>query len=194
MHKISTYTERKRALDILIEAFKNSQGMNWMLSGRRNEKNFSVFLKMFLLEAIVKDGAYLTEKQNGVVLFFRIENKKTSLKLILIKLYVLVFITGIKNGFNALKYRRAVDNIRPKEGWLGWLVASDQSVIGNAAAYEIKQFMFNTADESKQSVYVETTIPRVRLLYQRAGYVEYAEIEHPYNNLKVWFFKREPKL
>ena len=99
---------------------------------------------------------------------------------------------GIKRGIQALKYKKRIDKVRPKQGWLGWLVATDSTAVGNAAAYEIKNFMFNRSDETNAPVFVETTVPRVRLLYLRAGYTQYASIKHPYHNLDIWFLKREP--
>lgn len=149
---------------------------------------------MFLMEASVNNGAYLTSDNNGVVLFFQLQHQRSSLLLTLKKIYVLLFIMGLTRGLQAIKYKKMIDEIRPKQGWFGWLVATDSSVVGNAAAYEIKNFMFQSSDDSQEPVFVETTVPRVRTLYQIAGYIEYASMKHPWQNLDIWFFKREPNL
>ena len=45
---------------------------------------------------------------------------------------------GFNKGAKAIHCKAIVDKIRPKTGWFGWLVATDDTAIGNAAAYEIK--------------------------------------------------------
>ena len=92
-----------------------------------------------------------------------------------------------------MRCKKIVDNIRPNTGWFGWLVATDDTAVGNAAAYEIKNEMFRLADESNEPIYVETTVKRVMILYKASGYYEYAKINHPYEkDLTIWFMKRDP--
>lgn len=194
MKQISSENEKKRALDILEKAFQCSPGITWMIGKERSQKKIRIFLSMFLLEASVREGAFLTEDNNGVVLFFQLQKNRFSFRLFLKKLYVFLFMMGVKRGFHALKYKKTINSIRPKTGWLGWLVATDNEAESKSAAYEIKQWMFNKGDETNETVFVETTVPRVRILYLKAGYKEYAKIKHPYQNLEIWFLKREPQL
>lgn len=193
MELIKSEIQITRALTILNKAFHKSPGIVWMLGETKNDKKLNILLSVFLHEASINNGAYLTSDNNGVVLFFQIQNQKSSFFLAIKKIYVLFFVTGFNRGLKALKYKKAVSEIRPKTGWLGWLVATDNSVAGNAAAYEIKNFMFGKSDESNETIFVETTVPRVRILYKMAGYSEYAHLKHPYNNTDVWFMKRDPK-
>ena len=60
--------------------------------------------------------------------------------------------------------------------------------LGNWRYHE--QEMFRLADETNEPIYVETTNPRVMLLYKKSGYVEYANLKHPYEDLTIWFMKR----
>ena len=47
--------------------------------------------------------------------------------------------------------------------------------------------------KQNKPICLETSIPRVRKLYKLSGYEEYAAIKHPYEDLTIWFFKRENK-
>ena len=190
MNLIKNNRDKKRALDILENAFIDSPGMTWMLR-KCNKKNLRIFLSFFYHTVAIKDGAYLTSDRNGVVFFYQLQNKKTSISNLFRKLYVLLFIVGLKKGMLAAKYKKNIDKLRPKSGWFGWLVATDTKVSGNAAAYQIKQEMFRLADETQEPIYVETTNPRVMLLYKKSGYLEYANLKHPYQDLTIWFMKRE---
>ena len=166
-------------------------GMLWMLPGK-NQKKLRTFLSFFLQTAMVNQGGWITGNRHGVVLFYRLQNQRVSLALIMKKLRVLLFVMGIRNGLKAAKYKSMVDKIRPSAGWLGWLVATDQDVVGNAAAYEIKQEMFRLADETNEPIFVETTVFRVKQLNERAGYYVYDTMAHPYEDLTVWFMRRDP--
>ncbi len=192
MNPVQNKQDKKRALDIMVKAFIGSTGMTWMLK-RNNKANLRIFLSFFFHEVSVKNGAWLTSDRNGVVFFYQLQNHKQSVLNIFRKLYVFVFIMGFTKGIKAMRCKTTVDKIRPKTGWFGWLVATDDTAIGNAAAYEIKNEMFRLADESNEPIYVETTVKRVMILYKASGYYEYAKIKHPYQaDLTIWFMKRDP--
>jgi len=191
MEIIRNIQDKKRALDIMERAFCYSPGMHWMLPVK-NQKKLRAFLSFFLQAAMVNRGGWITGNRHGIVLFYRLQNQRVSLPLILKKLRVLLFVMGIRNGLKAAKYKSMVDKIRPSAGWLGWLVATDQDVVGNAAAYEIKQEMFRLADETNEPIFVETTVFRVKQLNERSGYYVYNTMAHPYEDLTVWFMRRDP--
>jgi len=191
MNQIQNIKDEKRAIDILEKAFINSKGMTWMLK-RKNKKNLRIFLSYLFHEASVKNGTWLTSDKNGIVLFYNMQNKKQSIQNIFRKLYVFFLIMGFKNGLKAYQYKKIIDNIRPKTGWFGWLFATDNETIGVEAAYEIRKELFKMSDETNEPIYVETTVTRAMILYKASGYYEYAKIKHPYEDLTVWFMKRDP--
>ena len=192
MNQIKNKKDRNKALDILEKAFINSKGMTWMIK-RKNNKNLRIFLTYFLNEASVKNGAWLTSDKNGVILFYHLQNKTKSLRNIFRRIYVFVIIMGFRNGIKAYRYKKIIDNTRPKTGWLAWLFATDnENTIGIKTGYEIKKEIFKMADKTNEPIYVETTTARAMVLYKVSGYYEYAKIKHPYNGLNIWFMKRDP--
>lgn len=190
MRVVKSKEDKKRVLEIFKDAFVESPGITWMTNS--NEKKLDALLSYFIDEAFVKNGVYLTTDNNGAVLFFQIQNRKKSLSIILKRIYLILFILGLKKSLQTFKYKKLINSIRPTTGWLGWLVATDQNVEGNKAAYEIKNEMFRISEESKEPIFVETTVKRVRLLYLRAGYQEYHSIKHPFEDLTIYFMKKEP--
>ncbi len=192
MKLVKTRFEDKRAIQILEDAFIDSPGVYWMVKNPENLKQRKWIIRLLFYESKAKNGAYLTSDQNGALLFFQVNQKMTSLRLIFLRLYVLFFITGIRNGLNAIRYQKLIASLRPTNGWLGLLVATDKERRTSKTAFEIKHKMFDSSDASNLCIFIETTVPRVRKLYQSSGYVEYAEMKHPFTDLTVWFFKREP--
>jgi hypothetical protein len=192
MELIKTREDKNKAMQILKNSFSQSQGMNWMLKNKSSSRSKEAIIGLMYHESRLLKGNYLTSDGNGVVLFYQLRKNNFLFSQFLRKLSILIFHTGLRKGLQALRYQKIIHEIRPKTGWLGLLVATNQSVKGNAAAYEIKQAMFSIADEHNETIYVETTIPRVRALYRASGYEEYFSLPHPYFDLNIWFFRREP--
>jgi hypothetical protein len=192
MKVVQTREDEERAIEILEDAFVESLGVYWMVKNPARLKQRKWIIHLLFFESQAKKGAYITDDRNGVLLFFQVSQKAASLRLFFLKLYVLFFITGMRNGVRALRYQKRVAEVRTENGWIGLLVATDKGLRTSKTAFEIKHKMFHTSDESNLPIFIETTVPRVRQLYQSSGYVEYAEMKHPYTDLTVWFFKREP--
>jgi hypothetical protein len=193
MNHIETEPDKERALDILERAFFNVPGVMWLLKKSGDKKKLlRMLLSSCLYESALKKGAYLTNDRNGVVLFYKLDCKPASLMILLNKLYLLIEVTGIKHGIQAIRSREIIGRVRPKTGWYGWFLATDRDATGNAAAFEIKREIFKLSDMSNEPIYVETTMERIMLLYKRMGFYQYAKIRHPYENFDIWFMKRDP--
>ncbi len=193
MNLIQNDRDKDRALDILEEAFYHVPGVMWMITKTKNRRKYlRIFLSLCFQETSEKHGAYLTSDGNGVVFFYHLQNKPNWVLNFFRKLYLILRIIGIKRSVCILKTRKMIDAVRPKKGWYGWFLATEKGVIGNRAGYEIKRDMYRMADETNEPIYVETTIRRIMILYKKIGFQEYARRKHPYENLDIWFMKRDP--
>ena len=189
MYLIYSEEDKKRALEIFNNAFIDSLGIMWVLK-RKTFNSKKLTIKVLVHEGIDKKGAYITDDKNGALLFFDNNDTRTSLNNIIRKIWLIINYAGFVNAYRLIKYRELISATRPKGALVGFLVATDQKVIGNGAAFEIKNQMFEIAKNLKKTICLETSIPRVRRLYKFSGYTEYAEINHPYEDLTIWFFKR----
>jgi len=189
---IKTKKDKKRALEIFIAGFIDSPGIMWVLK-RKTIAARKMTINILFHEGLAKNGAYLTEDKNGALLFYKTEDNRSNFINSLRKLYLILFYAGIRNAYRLIQYRKMISATRPKGALVGFLVATDQNVVGSEAAYEIKREMFKMSKKQNKPICLETSIPRVRKLYKLSGYEEYAAIKHPYEDLTIWFFKRENK-
>lgn len=61
MNQIKSDSDKKRALDILEQAFFNVPGVMWMIKNTKNrKKHLRIFLSFCFQETSEKQGAYLT--------------------------------------------------------------------------------------------------------------------------------------
>lgn len=195
MKIITNTADEARALDILQDAFSNVPGVTWMVEHTRNEKaSLRKLLSFCFCASADKSGAFLTSDRNGVVFFYHLQSKPKVLKHFLRSLYVMLAIVGLKRSIQIIRTRKIIDSIRPKKGWYGWFLATAKDKSGIQAAYEIKRDIFRMADATNEPIYVETTVPRIRHLYELIGFYEYAKLKHPYkDNIEIWLMKRDPK-
>ena len=192
MKRIKTREDINRALEIFYAGFMDSLGIMWVLK-RKTILAKKMTIRILFHEGHAKEGAYLTEDINGALLFYETQDNRSDMFNSLRKLYLVLVYAGIRNGLRLITYRKMIATTRPKDALVGFLVATDQNIRGSEAAFEIKREMFNLADKLKKTICLETSIPRVRKLYQLSGYEEYASVNHPYEDLTIWFFKREFK-
>lgn len=188
MIPIRTKEDKNRTVEILTNAIFDAPNLSWIFLNR-TKKNLAFFFLTILNDAIAKNGAFLSSNRNGVLFFYNISDRRISRINIFRKIIVLIFITGLVNGFKIIKHNRNMSRFRPKTGWLGMLMATENNNF--SAAFEIYSFINNVYRKSKLPVYAETTSSRVCALYKAAGFSEYFKLKHPFANLEVWFLRKE---
>ncbi len=85
-----------------------------------------------------------------------------------------------------------IEGRRPEKGWYGWFLATEKTANGTRAGHEMRREMYRMADETNEPIYVETTTERTMVLYTKIGFYEYARIKHPYQDINIWFMRRDP--
>lgn len=192
MRLIKTKTETKKAIEILAEAYYDAPNISWLLR-KPTKQNAQRFFSVILQDAMAKNGAYLSDNSNGVLLFFDLENKGWLLANLLRKIWVFCFVTGISRGVKALKWQQQANSIRPPKGLFGMALAIADNAQRMQTAFEIKKTFATLTKDKQQPVYAETTLPRIKRLYQSIGFEEYTSLQHPFANVTVFFLKKETK-
>lgn len=191
MNKVSNINDKKRALEILELTFLNSNGFNWISNQKFNKRGIKYIIRIIYTVASLRGGAYLSNDKNGVMLFYRMQKHKFSISQIFNYIYLL-FSIGITNTLNVLKYKFIIESLRPKEGLVGLLLATNQTRNLKCLYYDYKKISFQIADKINQPIFIETTSKKARKLYLLSGFYQYLEIEHPFSDLTVWFLRRDP--
>ena len=191
MNKVSNIYDKKRALEILELTFFHSDGFNWISNQKFNKRGIKYLIRIIYTVASLRDGAYLSNDKNGVMLFYRLQKHNFSISQIF-NYIGLLFSIGITNTLNVLKYKVIIESLRPKEGLVGLLLATYQTGNLKCLYYDYKKTTFQIADEINQPIFLETTSKKARKLYQFSGFYQYLEIKHPFSDLTVWFLRRDP--
>ena len=107
MYLINSSRDIERAQEIFIDAFNDSEGVNWVLKSR-SKKAKELTIKVLLHEGVDKKGAYLTDDRNGAVLFYESTNKGFSIRNLLRKAHLVLRYAGLKNTLKLVSYRKSI--------------------------------------------------------------------------------------
>ena len=147
-------------------------GSGWGIMWRR-----SVLARFLLEEAKLNDGVFVDQSGQGIVLFYRSDDKRVvdwKARLMLIFFAIGPFRIG-----RVLKRRKEVQKMRSKFpahiycSFLGVLPESR----GTQAIFELRDILFQKSKELQLPVMVETVIIKNKKVYERIGFKTYSQIE-----------------
>jgi len=179
--------DKERAIEILTKEYKNAPNISWFIES--NDKDIHYFFSMITDDAFQKKGAYISDNRKGVLLLYNLQNKYFSVKTLLMKLKVILFIIGIRKSIRLIKLQINQNAIRPAHGLYAQALAIENSQIRFMTGLEVKRHIFEIQNKYNLPVYAETTDPRLLRLYESVGFKIYHQMFHPYCDLIIWFLK-----
>ncbi len=147
-------------------------GSGWGVIWRR-----SVLARFLLEEAKLNDGVFVDQSGQGIILFFRSDDKKSLGWIEMIRLAL--FGIGPFRIFRVLKRKRQVDQMRSKFpphiycSFLGVLPEAR----GTHAVVELRDILFHKSMEWQLPIMVETVIIKNKIVYERMGFQTYDQFE-----------------
>jgi hypothetical protein len=158
----------------------------------KSEAGKVLALEVLFFEGADKEGVFLSDDGQGAVVFYDINDQRWSWSNARRKALLVLRHAGVASVWRLLKYRRMIAATRPKDAMVGFLVGTDRFAKGTKAIFDIHEGMQKLAKSRNLPICLETTQPRVRRLYQYAGYTEYAVRRHPFVDLDIYFFIKHP--
>ncbi len=92
-----------------------------------------------------------------------------------------------------LKRESYIKKMRPESGeyLYFWFFGVNSQGIGKGAAHEIKNYIFDLSKKEKLPIYLETSVAKNKLIYERYGFETYHTWEDKPKNFELWFMKRD---
>ncbi|TRX70482.1 hypothetical protein [Carboxylicivirga sp. M1479] len=187
MKLISNKEDAIIASAILAEAYADAPNLNWMFA--LNHKNFSCFFRVLVEDAINKNGAYLTSNNNGVLLLYNLKAHSFTLINLFRKIYLILFVIGLKKSVQLIKLNKIKRQHRPQTGLYGAVLGLKKGQYTWQTRHELKSDFLKLVERANMPVYIETTNPRIYLLYKSLSFTEYHQMKHPYADLSIYFMK-----
>ena len=163
----------------------------------RREARVGHLAKYMIEKAKRRDGLYISKDGNGLVLYYKVVNEdKDSFKDMIEDVKLAFKVIGLSRVPAILKRQKHVKAMQPigETYYYCWFMGVDPDYRGaeNNVIVELRDYIYNKADEEKLPIYTETAIRRNMIVYKRYQFDILRTWETPEGDT-MWFMKREPR-
>lgn len=195
LHTIHKQNKAK-ALEIMYKAFKTNPNIVW-LSGGTSKKLQSI--NRFCLEiAMLYKGAYLSTDEKGIIFFYKSKERLTFFnRLKKGMLYAHFIINGVHKTrfFKIYTLQNKIQKSLPNESFLYCSIiavaASDKNL---DTIIELRDFLYEQSEKLKLPIYVQTSLRRNKILFERYGFKSYLSIQNKDADYTLWLLRRDCKI
>lgn len=189
--QLAENSDKKTVVHIISTMFKNNPGVNWMFSNKGSlDKKLKRLAEYAFVKCYNKKGVFLSNNKKGVALIYRSDIDQFSLRETLYQLkFVLLSID--KTKLKDILFRESYRNkIRPHNTpyYYFWFLGILKD--GEKAAFEFHKEILNMADKEKLPIYLETTVERNKIIYEKMGFTTYHFWRDEKKNIQFWFMRR----
>lgn len=187
----ATSSKKQNAIRIIANTFMANPSVNTVIGERGNrELKIRRLANYAFIKAMNRKGAYLSSNEKGIALCYVSTQKGTNLKELLAEVHFALSLP-IKKIIQTLKREKYINHYRISDPHLYfWFLGVEKG--GGTAVFELKEALFQRADELQLPIALETSVPRNKQAYERYGFEVYHEWKTAAHTL--WFMKREPEM
>ena len=190
-----TAADKQTVIDIITQSMGKLPGIKWVIGDnpRKMARRLNALADFVFETAFSKNGIYLSSDRKGTAVFFKSETKKT-LRDIWNQLKFAVRCTGIFRAYEIYRREAYILSKRPAPGTYlyFWIFGVLPDARGNGSALELKDIILSESARLQLPIYLETSNPQNRRVYERYGFKVYHEWFVPSRNFTFWFMMRTP--
>ena len=125
-----------------------------------------------------RDGVFISEDQHGVICFYHSDKPTNIWAELRAEILLVLSAIGIRRLYRT--WRRS-HLIRKKQAVYAqyihcWYIGISKEHRGHRTAYELMQLLFEESKKTKRPILAETMIEQNKRVYERMGFVEYAQV------------------
>lgn len=190
MRKLTT-SDRQKAVGIIAETFDANPSVNSVIGEGGNRHKKIVRLSDYaFIKALNRNGAFVSSNEKGAALVFRSDVRTFSLKELLFEIRLALSLP-VSKVVETLKRESYLKQHRYQgTHYYFWFMGVKKG--GGKAAFEIKDFIFDRAQQDELPILLETSVPRNVKAYERYGFKTYHIWEDHKNGVTLHFMKWDP--
>ena len=183
-------TDKNLVVDILTKSFDDNQSVNYIVQQDSKRPERIRALMDYSFEVCHLFGeVFLSDDKNACALILFPDQKRTSLKSILLDVKLILSCVGIRNIKKALTRESKIKNLQPKElMYYLWFIGVNPLYQNTGTGTKLLQEVIEDAKIHKRSIYLETSTLKNIPWYKKFGFDIYNELDLGYN---LFFLKRE---
>jgi GNAT superfamily N-acetyltransferase len=186
---------KDRVTELLAECIDKNKSVNWIVKQDANRKERIRHLIDYSFEICIAAGQiYLTEDQNGVLIYSLSDDKLPFLEEAWQTARFLINVTGIDGIGKAFRRERYVTSFHPTdhEFIYIWFLAVDKSMQGKGVGTALLAELITICNETNLPIYLETSEVRNVTFYQKHGFEIYHISDEAMFGFKLYFLKKQP--
>lgn len=179
------------SISIIAKTFDANPSVNTVIgAGGNRAKKIKRLAEFAYIKAKNRDGVYLSKNGKGAALAFRSNLGGFSFKEQWYEIR-LAFSLPVKKIIETLKREAYIKKHRANEGdyLYFWFLGVEEG--GGNAVFELKDQIFDLADKENLPIFLETSVDRNVLAYERYGFETYHEWYDEKNDVNLRFMRRE---
>ncbi len=193
MMKKAVISDKKLVTDIISESFNyNPSVISAIKPGEKQKKQRLNGLAEYAFKtALRRNGVFISSDRKGVAICYRYNEKKESIIDYWNQLVLVIKSIGISRIFKLLKRESYIKKMRPESGnyLYFWFFGVAETGRGQGAATELKDAIFREAENKNLPIYLETSVEKNKIVYERYGFEVYHIQKN--NNMTLWFMRRK---
>jgi len=185
----ANYNDKPLVVDILTQSFATNQSVNYIIKQDKNRLGRVRYLMDYSFEVCYLFGdVFLSEDKNACALVLYPDNKKTTLKSILLDAKLIFFSVGLKNIKKTLNRENSIKKIQPKERmYYLWFIGVNPENQNRGLGTKLLNDLIIHSNQKKRPIYLETSTRKNLPWYQKFGFQIYEELDLGYT---LFFLKR----
>lgn len=186
----ATYSDKALVVDILAQSFDDNQSVNYIVQQDQNRPKRIKALMDYSFEVCYAFGkVFLSDDRKACALVLFPDQKRTSLKSILLDVKLILSSVGISNIQKALSREAKIKNLQPKElMYYLWFIGVDPKYQNTGAGTKLLNEIIEDSSRKKRQIFLETSTLKNLPWYKKFGFDIYNELDLGY---KLFFLKRE---
>lgn len=142
-----------------------------------------------------RNGVFMSSDETGVALCYHFGKKKNGLPDLLDQWKLAIRVIGVSRVMEAIRREKYRQSQRPASGdyLYFWFLGVHPQGAGKGAVHELRNRVFHHSKKTGLPIFLETTLWKNELVYQRYGFETFHIWPVPNTNISMRFMKREPE-
>lgn len=188
-------TDRHKVIEILTESFSENPGVDWIFSSNKNKKKKLKKLAEYAYAKCIHSGqVFISSNDRGVALIYKEPADKwyldEKLKFVKFGLYSIPLLR-IQKVLKRESFRKSV-RLKNIPHYYFWFLGVLK--YGENAGLELNQGVIDLCKKEKIPLFLETSVERNKMIYERLGYESYFHWTDDSKNISFWFMKYDRHL
>ncbi|MGY3054028.1 ribosomal protein S18 acetylase RimI-like enzyme [Pedobacter sp. UYEF25] len=183
------HDKKELVVSILVESFESNLSVNYIAGANNGKSKRIKSLMEYSFEICRLFGdVYMSDDGSGCALVLYPDKKKTTLKLIMLDIFLLFKCIGLLNIRKAISREQNIKKIQPKEPMTYlWFLGVNPSSQHLGIGSKLLQEVILDSEERSLPIYLETSTVNNLSWYKQFSFQIYDQLEFTYS---LYFLKR----